>query len=306
MPVGIGLGVAGAASAYSSRKNAKDAAKASTEAAGVQAEAQDEALAYLREINQLPQELREQALQGLFDYSQNTPQYGTGISQDAIKNWFQNNPNASDAEIAVAMQKNGVTPMQIAAATGKPIAEVNNRFSAQGGSVARGPMSQDQLISQAQGSPLYAAIMGTQRAGEQAILRNASATGGLRGGGTIGNLTDFGQQTANRALLASYADAQATDQYNQSFSQNQANFDRQQSGNEFYRQQGVPLGILSGLAGIQGNEGSIADLISGIGTTQAQGMLGAAQAKQQGNQNMWNNLIGLGGLGISAYGAGLI
>ena len=38
--------------------------------------------------------------------------------------------------------------------------------------------SQQELIDQAQLSPLYQAIMGTQQAGEDAILRQASATGG--------------------------------------------------------------------------------------------------------------------------------
>ena len=343
--VGTGL-----ISAKSSKDSAKQASQAATQASGVQADSQAEALAYLRQINALPQHLREQALQGLSDYAQNAPQhqYGTGFSEQDIKQWFQNNPGATDAQIAVAMQKHGISPMQIAAATGTPIQQVEQRFSAQGGQIAPqytqaqnrqaqtfNLKDQGQLIQDAQGSPLYAAIMGTQQAGEQAILRNQSATGGLRGGGTIGKLTDYGQQTANRALLDSFGVAQESDRYGVNFAQNQDrygvelaqnqdrfnllrddaqrgavqgqyNYGQEQSGNQFYRQQGIPLGILTGLAGISGNEGSIADLISGIGTTNAQGITASAQANQQGSQNMWNNLMGIAGLGIGAYGGGMI
>ena len=42
--------------------------------------------------------------------------------------------------------------------------------------------NQGGLIAQARRSPIYDAIMQTRDAGEDAILRNASATGGLRSG----------------------------------------------------------------------------------------------------------------------------
>jgi hypothetical protein len=308
MPVGAAIGISGAYAANRSSAAAKDAAKASTQAAGVQADSQQQSLDYLKQINALPQALREEALLKLQEFSQNYQghQYGTDFQTGDIQNWLQQNPNASDAEIAVAMQRHGISPTQMAAATGKPLNEIQDRFQAQGGIFNRGPMSQDQLITQAQGSPLYAAIMGTQRAGEQSILRNSSATGGLRSGNSNGALTDFGQQTANRALLAAYADGQATDRYNQEFGQNQTNFDRQQAGNEFYREQGIPLGVLTGMAGLSGNEGAIAGAMSDIGATQAGGMLGSAQAMQQGNQNGMNNLMSMLGLGIQAYGNGMI
>lgn len=318
MPVGIGLGVAGVAGAAASRSGARSAASASRDAAGIQADAQMQALNYIREINALPQELREEALRGLRDFGQNFQghQYGTDIGGGEIQNWLRNNPSATDAQIAVAMQRNGISPIQVAAATGRPLAEVQARFQAQGGMVApqyRDAKGQDQLISEAMNSPLYAAIMGTQRAGEQSILRNASATGGLRSGNANGALTDFGQQTANRALLDSFGVAQASDRFGllrddvqRNFVQGQANYDRQQAGSEYYREQGIPLSVLTGLAGLSGNENAIAGLTSDIGATTAAGMTGSAQALQQGNQNAINNLMGIAGLGIQAYGNGMI
>jgi hypothetical protein len=299
--VGTGL-----ISAKVSKDAAKDASKASAQASGVQADAQQQSLDYMKEINALPQELREEALRKLQEMSQNYQghQYGTDFQTGDIQNWLRQNPNASDAEIAVAMQRHGISPTQMAAATGKPLNQIQDRYQAQGGIFNRGPMSQDQLITQAQGSPLYAAIMGTQRAGEQSILRNQSATGGLRSGNSNGALTDYGQQTANRALLAAYADGQATDRYNQEFGQAQTNYNREQAGNEFYREQGVPLSILNGMAGLSGNEGAIAGLMSDIGSTRAGGILGGAQASQQGTQNSMSNLFSILGLGIQGKSAG--
>jgi hypothetical protein len=67
-----------------------------------------------------------------------------------------------------------------------------------------GTGSQQALIDQAQQSPLYAAIQGTRQAGEDAISRNASMTGGLRSGGIQANMYDFNQRLDERALLESY------------------------------------------------------------------------------------------------------
>lgn len=128
-----------------------------------------------------------------------------------------------------------------------------------------GDMSAQQgLIDQAQMSPLYAAIMGTQDAGEQAIARSAMATGGLRGGATAANLAGFGQDLENQALL------------------------------ESYNQQ---LGGIQGLAGLPSQAGQISQQFGQIGQTQAQGNLAAAQAKQ----DAFSNLLNMGGQVGAAY-----
>ena len=110
-----------------------------------------------------------------------------------------------------------------------------------------GEGSQQDMIDRAEGSPLYSAITGTREAGEQAILRNASATGGLRSGNSNNALYDMNQRLDERALL------------------------------ESYNQQ---LGGLQGLANLPSNANQIAGAISGIGQTQAQGITAAGQSYQ--------------------------
>ena len=51
--------------------------------------------------------------------------------------------------------------------------------------------------------------------------------------------------------------------------------------------------------------GAIAGGMAGVGNTEAQGVIADAQANAQGNQNMMGNIMGLGQMGIAAYGAGM-
>lgn len=64
--------------------------------------------------------------------------------------------------------------------------------------------SQQGMIDQARQSPLYSAIMGTQEAGEESIMRNAAMTGGFRSGNMKSNFMDFNQRLEEQALLQSY------------------------------------------------------------------------------------------------------
>jgi hypothetical protein len=177
----------------------KTAADAAGDAAGIAAASQAEQLAYLKEINKLPQEYREAALTKL----------------------------------------------------------------AGGAGIGPGP-GQQQMIDQAKASPLYSAIMEGQQAGEEAILRNAGATGGLRSGNVQSNLANFSSGLQNQALL-------------QSYNQQQQN--------------------LQGLAGLDTGTNQIANTIGNIGQTQAAGITGAAQARQQGTSNMLNTAL----LGASLF-----
>jgi len=135
--------------------------------------------------------------------------------------------------------------------------------------VPGGEGSQQDMIDAAISSPLYGAIMGGQEAGEESILRNASATGGLRSGNVQGNLYDYNVQLQNKALLESY--------------------NQQMQG-------------LQGLAGLPSNATQIANQTSSIGQTLGQGQVAAGQAIQAGNQQEADNWMGLGGLGLAAYG----
>lgn len=135
-----------------------------------------------------------------------------------------------------------------------------------------GEGSQQAFIDQARASPLYAAITGNKKAGEDAILRQQSATGGLRSGNTQHALYDYNTNLENQALLESY--------------------NQQVSG-------------LGGLASLPSLAGSIASGTAGIGQTLGQGQVAAAQARLTGQQGGFSNLLGLGQLGVGAYSAGM-
>lgn len=135
-------------------------------------------------------------------------------------------------------------------------------------------MTQEQLIAQAKGSPLYDALMGSRRSGEQAILRNASATGGLRSAAPSALAYDYNVQLENDALLKSFQEATNRDNYLRSF-----------------HTRG-----LEGLAGVNTNQEQVAQTMSNIGETRAQGILGSAQARQAGNQSAIDTGLGIASL----------
>lgn len=119
---------------------------------------------------------------------------------------------------------------------------------------ANGNAAQQAAISAMQNSPIF---QGLNQQGQDAILANSSATGGLRGGNTNAALAQFSPSLLNSLL-------------------------QQQFGN---------LGSLSALgenaAAMQGNLGQqntnqVSGLLSGIGQAQAGGTLGQAQAFNQG------------------------
>lgn len=105
---------------------------------------------------------------------------------------------------------------------------------------------QQGMIDQVQQSPFYNSMI---QQGEEAVLRNAAATGGLRGG------------NVQQALA-------------------------QNSQNVLQGLVGQQLGGLGGLAGTSTNVNNIAGMTSGIGQTYAQGDIAGAQARQQGLGNI--------------------
>jgi hypothetical protein len=173
-----------------------DAADAATDAANIQAEAQREALDYLKEREKLP----------------------TAFSEGALKGF--------GGEFGLTLQN------------GKAVSD---------------GMS---IIERAKASPFYQTSI---RDAEDAVLRNASVTGGLRSGNTNDNLA-----RANNAVL-----------------QNAYN---------------MQLGGLQSLMDMPSNANNIAASMAGLGQTQAQGITAAAQAEQAGNQQGLNNLLSIGSL----------
>ncbi len=145
----------------------------------------------------------------------------------------------------------------------------------------KGVDQQRYYTKQIENSPYFKAVA---QQGESAILQNASATGGLRGGNTQGALAQFRPQLLNQLVQQQYANLGGITNMGQSAAAGQAAGGMQSAGaiSNLYSQ--------GGAAQAQG--------YLGAGQAQAGGYLGQAQATSQGI----SNLFGLGG---AAIGAGL-
>jgi hypothetical protein len=116
-----------------------------------------------------------------------------------------------------------------------------------------GPEAQQAYVAQQEQSPMFQALARQQ---EEAILQNASATGGLRGGNVQGALAQFRPQLLNQFLEQQYG---------------------RLGGLTSLGQQSA-AGV--GTAGMQ-SAGSIAELLAQGGAAKAGAKLGAANAWQQ-------------------------
>ncbi len=133
--------------------------------------------------------------------------------------------------------------------------------------------TQQEMIEQAMASPLYGEIMGGREAGEEAILRSAGATGGLRSGNVQEALYDYNAGLERKALL---------DSYNQ-----------QMSG-------------LQGLSGLGSHAPQIASGMAGIGETLSSGQVAQQQMEEAKKQQMYNNIFGGLKLGTDLYSSGAL
>lgn len=130
-----------------------------------------------------------------------------------------------------------------------------------------GPEAQQQAITALEQSPQFYAL---QKQGENALLQNAAATGGLRGGNIQGALAQFRPQLLSQIIE-----------------------------NQFGR-----LGQLSGLgqasaAGQAAAAQQTGNSIAGLLGQQGQAQAGAAMAAGQGQANMWGNVgSSIGTLGM--------
>lgn len=133
-------------------------------------------------------------------------------------------------------------------------------------------------LEKLQASPLYQETLGAtlagREAGEEALLRQASATGGLRGGTSQQAVASFNQGLEEQARLRAM-----------------------QAG----------LGGLQGLAALPSNANQIAAMTGGIGETLAQGQTAAANIRQEGSAGAFDLLGPLAGqfAGGVAKGLGL-
>jgi hypothetical protein len=137
------------------------------------------------------------------------------------------------------------------------------------------PGAQQQAITALQGSPQFQAL---QQQGENAILQNASATGGLRGGNVQGSLAQF-----RPALLSSLIDQQ-------------------------YSRLGGLTSIGQNAAAGVGNAGmstgaNVANLLGKQGAAQAGGILGQQSAITKGIGEAFGGIQRAGGFGQLFGGA---
>ncbi len=305
-----------------SEQAARKAAEAQQQGAQTQADYQKQALDYLKKQQQVPSQLRDQALKQLGSmYGLGQPGQpgapgapGAGIPMPEYKDPGVGLPEYQKPEMGI--------PEYQAPGTARP------EFGYQGATEA-------ELVQRAQESPLYAAMMGGQDAAQEAVMRQAAATGGLRGGNVQGALAQQASDIQRDALLRSYGEqraleeqayGRATDQYGRELqgygldvgeAERAFGRDLQRYGlgqeaaqQDYLRQlQGYGLGQeaaqqdylrqlqgyglqqdlvnrqlagLSGLAGMDTGAGGIASLLTGIGQTLGAGQAGAGQILSQG------------------------
>jgi len=112
---------------------------------------------------------------------------------------------------------------------------------------------QQQAIDALKASPYYQSLFGN---GQETLLANASATGGLRGGNTQGALANFGRDTLAQTF--------------------------QQQLQNLGGLSGQGLGAATGLGQLGAeNSGLISQLLQNQGAAKAGGILGSAAANQQ-------------------------
>jgi len=147
-----------------------------------------------------------------------------------------------------------------------------NALGAQGNLIGLGGAdAQAQALAELQASPQFTEQL---RLGEQSIMQNASATGGLRGGDTQGALAQYSPQLLNQLIESQYSKLGGLS--NQGLSA--AN---------------------TGAGAYSSAGGNIANLLGQQGSAIAGGQLAAGST----TRNTFNDLLSLGGTGAQVYGA---
>ena len=126
-----------------------------------------------------------------------------------------------------------------------------------------GPEAQAQAVGALEQSPLFQSLAGQ---GESAILQQASATGGLRGGDVQGALAQYRPQLLNQQIQQQMAGLGGLASMGQASATGQASAGQAMGGN-------------------------IANLLQQQGAATAGGQLAQGQARQAG----FGNLLGIGG-----------
>lgn len=150
------------------------------------------------------------------------------------------------------------------------------------------------ITDRAMASPLYQAAV---QQGENAVLRNASATGGLRSGSASENLAQVNQN----ALIAAYNDQIAGLQGLSSLPSNANNIAGYMSGIGNTLGQGQITSAQTLAQGQISAADALANANNAAAGAMSQGQIAAAQSNAQGAQNQSNNMMGMIGLGMQAF-----
>lgn len=231
----------------------KKTAEAQNDAAKLQAQAEEDKLDYLKEQSTVPTEFRDQALAGLgsiFGMSHPRIEYSDGTFKTSDRTLGVR--NRKDKKYYIP--EGEMLPGQ------EWKVDLIRRMEESGG--------QQGAIDRAISSPLYQEVMGGKEAGEDAILRHAGMTGGLRSGNVQENMYDYNIQLQNAALLSSY--------------------EQEMQG-------------LYGMAGLDTNVSGIANSMTNAATTRGLGSIAAAGTTAGMYSNIGQNNIAAVGMGLQAY-----
>lgn len=254
----------------------KAAADASKKAAATQAQYQNRALDYMMQKEEMPTHYRDQAMTDLgmlYGIAPERQEYIPEFTpeQQAVIEEYERMQVYKDSKFGrkfggamAPAQQQRMTELQEQIAGFTPL---NTQLDPQ----QEMEQYQQQFFTGLESSPIYEAIMGGQKAGEESIARNAAMTGGLRSGNLQHNFMDYNTQLKNKAMMTAYQDK---------------------------------LSGLQGFAQLPSNANNIATQMSGIGQTLAQGRMGGAQAQQDMNQAIISGLFNAGGKAAGAMAGG--
>jgi hypothetical protein len=264
MPWGVAAAVVGGVGAHEA---AKTSAQGSKDAAALAAQGSQDGLAYQLSQEEAPSYYREQALSQLGDYYGLGTLSGSGMAQstydDALNTFNDLNTRYESVSSGRSRRKRGEIDKDFLPQLSIAQGELDQAQAALDTANAPGQQQssmggQQGMIDQVQQSPFYQSMIDQ---GADQAARYSQQTGGLRSGGA-----------------------------NLGFAQN--------SQNVLQGMVGQRLGGLQTMAGMGSNANAIAGSMANIGGIQGMGSQAAAQAQQQGTQNMYNAI----GQGMNAWG----
>ena len=187
------------------------------------------------------------------------------VTNAAIQNWLQQNPTATDAQIAAAMNQYNVSPAQMAAATGTDLATVQQRYN------AASPTGQ-----------FFTTTPATNTTGTGTTsLTGPASTGTSGGGGNVLSGLVPSQQQQSQQSIAPYAQPYVGSMLGATMGQL---FNTDQSGN------------ITSLRGYTPYSYNPADYYAAFTPLQQNVMNSAANMQQPGQYNAATNLSSTAGL----------